>query len=221
MRPSENVADWERLDGESAKAYAAFCVYRDLGPGRSLAIAYGCWRRANGVAGSAVKAAGFWQQWSSAFGWVARAAAYDAHLDAEKRALRARLMLQLEQRRFEYELANQERLEQRVAKIEALLDKADKHPLTDVVQERDEPGADGRIVAIKTKIKGLGALSGYARLAKEANDTAAQAINGVRTEAGDGDGAEAESGSLNQTGNVFVWVPPADPEREEAPCDER
>lgn len=212
--------EWERLPAETARAYAAFVVYRDLGPGRSLAVAYGAWRRANGVAGDAAKAAGYWQEWSSTHGWVARAAAYDAHLDAEKRALRAQLMLQLEQRRFEYELRNQERLEARVAKIEALLDKADKHPLTDVVQEKAEPGADGKIVAIKTKVKGLGALSGYARLAKEANDTAAQAITGVRPVAPAAADAEPEAKGGRQ-GGEFVWVPPPDPEAAGDECDAR
>jgi hypothetical protein len=177
------------------------------------------WRRAQGATGDAAKAAGFWQEWSSAHHWVARAAAYDAHLDAERRGLREKLALELEQRRFEYELRNQERLEQRVAKIEALLDKADKHPLTDVVQEKAEPGADGRIASIKTKIKGLGALSGYARLAKEANDTAAQAITGVRPPTATPQ-AEAEAGAKgNRQGGEFVWVPPPDPEA--AKCDEK
>lgn len=209
-RAKHVALDWERRTGESARAYAAFCVYRDLGAARSLNLAYGEWRRAQGGSGDPAKAAGYWAEWSSGHEWVARAAAYDGHLEALRRAAREDALRRLEERRADYELKNQDRLELRVAKIEALLDKADKHPLTDVVQEKDAPGPDGKIVAIKTKIKGLGSLSGYARLAKEANDTAAQAINGVRpaareTDDGGGGGGPAARG-------VFEWVRPADPD---------
>ncbi len=31
---------WTRRPGETSAAYAAFCTYRDLGPGRSLDAAY-------------------------------------------------------------------------------------------------------------------------------------------------------------------------------------
>ena len=80
--------DWERRPGESARAYAAFCVYRDLGTGRSLNLAYAEWRRSLGFAGDAGKAAGYWAQWSSGFDWVARAEAYDVHLEQLRRAAR-------------------------------------------------------------------------------------------------------------------------------------
>ena len=61
---------FERQPNESEKAYAAFCCYRDLGSGRSLAKAaetyYGS--RAN-LAQVGV--------WSSKFSWVERARSYD------------------------------------------------------------------------------------------------------------------------------------------------
>lgn len=204
---------WERQPGESAKAFAAWCHYRDLGPGRSLALAYAEWRRGSGGSGDAAKAAGYWQEWSAKYEWVARAAAYDAHLEEIRRLAREDAIRTMEIRRLDFELKNQDRLEARVAKMEALLDKADKHPLTDVVQEKEEAGDRGRIKTIRTKIKGLGALSGYARLAAETNRTAAEAINGVRPVKKDAGTAESVR---KPGGGVFVWVKPADPEAAES-----
>jgi hypothetical protein len=51
---------WDRLDGESSKAYAAFRVYRDQGPNRSL----------EGMTSTAPR-------WSSRWDWVMRAALWD------------------------------------------------------------------------------------------------------------------------------------------------
>jgi hypothetical protein len=68
---------WERAKGESAKAYAAFCVYRDLGSERSLR------KMANeGECGANV---GQLERWSSRWKWVNRAAAYDDELDRQTR----------------------------------------------------------------------------------------------------------------------------------------
>jgi hypothetical protein len=62
---------WERQGGESAKAFEGFAAYRDLGPARSLA--------AVGQALGKTKAA--CEPWSSRWGWVERAAAWDDHAD--------------------------------------------------------------------------------------------------------------------------------------------
>lgn len=75
-RRVEPANPWDRLDGETAKAWAAFCAYRDLGPKRSIVQAY---RRATGNEGAA-QAPGRWNGWSSQFGWIERATLYDAHL---------------------------------------------------------------------------------------------------------------------------------------------
>lgn len=62
---------WERQEEETSKAYAAFCVYRDLGPERSLA-----------KAGAALgKNPGGLEEWSSKNDWVKRSAAWDDEQD--------------------------------------------------------------------------------------------------------------------------------------------
>ena len=78
---------WERMGDESAQAYAAFCLYRDLGAGRSLDRAYALHvERINAQGGrqlSANAAPGGWNRWCLENVWVERAAAYD--LDCERR----------------------------------------------------------------------------------------------------------------------------------------
>lgn len=62
---------WERQEGETTKAYAAFCVYRDLGSDRSLSKA----------AESLGKSKPMMEQWSSKYDWVKRAEAWDDEQD--------------------------------------------------------------------------------------------------------------------------------------------
>jgi hypothetical protein len=207
-RERKNVEIWERRPGESARAYAAFCVYRDLGTGRSLNLAYGEWRRSQGCAGDAAKAAGYWAEWSSGFAWVARAEAYDGHLEALKRAARESALRRLEERRLDFELKNQDRLEARVEKAEAILDKADRAPITDVTQDKAEPDAAGKIQTVRVKVKGI-SFAGYARLMKAIDDAARQAIVGVRPV--EDAGADAPAAGPATRGE-FVWVKPADPD---------
>lgn len=71
---------WERQPTDTAKSWAAFVVYRDLPAGtRSL----------EEVRQKLGNSSGYTRQlekWSAAHNWVARVAAYDAHLDAERLA---------------------------------------------------------------------------------------------------------------------------------------
>lgn len=62
---------WEQQPGESAPAFQAFAVYRDLGPGRSIRAA----GRSLGKARQTLEA------WASPHKWVSRASAWDGHLD--------------------------------------------------------------------------------------------------------------------------------------------
>ena len=66
---------WERQQDETSKAYAAFCIYRDLGPERSLQKA----------ADNLGKSRGLLEGWSSRFEWGKRTAAWDAEQDRQAR----------------------------------------------------------------------------------------------------------------------------------------
>ena len=69
MRP------WEIREGESSKAYAAFCAYLELGPKRSIDAAH----RASKGDQEDIKGRSWWLRWSTEYDWVARATSYDAH----------------------------------------------------------------------------------------------------------------------------------------------
>jgi hypothetical protein len=78
---------WERLPGESSRAYEAFCVYRDFGPERNIRrvveSALGG-QDGTGGQGKVKKRYGMWRAWSTQFRWRERAADYDQYLDRLK-----------------------------------------------------------------------------------------------------------------------------------------
>ena len=62
---------WERQPKESAKAYAAFCIYRDMGVQRALRkVTQALNKNLTTIA-----------EWSSKYDWVNRCAAWDAEVD--------------------------------------------------------------------------------------------------------------------------------------------
>jgi hypothetical protein len=87
--PHPPAAPWERQPGESARAFAAFCLYRDLPPAersldevcRRLAHDDGAalFRRSSGA--HPARRNGRVSAWSSSFQWVARAQAWDQEKD--------------------------------------------------------------------------------------------------------------------------------------------
>jgi hypothetical protein len=75
--------DWEQLPDESAQAYAAFCLFRDLPPsGRSLEKAYNVYlsakRGGQGKGKTKKSVPGRWTKWASDYDWQGRATAFDA-----------------------------------------------------------------------------------------------------------------------------------------------
>ena len=78
---------WERLPGESPKAFAAFCHFKDHGWERNIRKATDT--AGNGAAGKGSRY-GTWKHWSMKFQWMKRVGDYDqymerlARLDMEK-----------------------------------------------------------------------------------------------------------------------------------------
>jgi hypothetical protein len=77
---------WERLAGESGLAYAAFCAYRDYGPGRNIrkAVETALAEEAGTEKGKVEKRYRMWRAWATQFRWRERAADYDQYLDRLK-----------------------------------------------------------------------------------------------------------------------------------------
>jgi len=75
---AEERNEWERGEGETAKAYDAFREYRDLGSSRSLAKA----AERVGKSGRLVK------KWSRNHSWPARAQAYDEYMEKKRQGER-------------------------------------------------------------------------------------------------------------------------------------
>jgi len=66
---------WDRQPGESNPAYGAFCVYRDLGPQRSIAKACRELKKSKSTVAP----------WSAKFEWVERTKAWDDFCDRQQR----------------------------------------------------------------------------------------------------------------------------------------
>jgi hypothetical protein len=70
---------WDRIPGESRQAWAAFVLYRDMGPTRSHVR----------VAQESGKDVTLMHRWSVRWSWVDRCDAYDVEQDRRKRAAQA------------------------------------------------------------------------------------------------------------------------------------
>jgi len=101
---------WEKQKNESNKAYHIFCIYRDLGPDRSLDKT----RQKLG------KPAGYtrWMHtWSSKYDWVTRAQAYDDYLERKKREEKEKAILEMAERHARLAMAFQQRVAERLREI--------------------------------------------------------------------------------------------------------
>jgi hypothetical protein len=74
---------WEKLAGETSNAYAAFCVFRDLGAERSIRKAV---EAAESDKGKREKRYRVFRNWSTENRWKERAADYDRYLEQLKQA---------------------------------------------------------------------------------------------------------------------------------------
>jgi len=101
---------WQRIQGETFKAYEGFELYRQLGPARSLQVAWEQYftrpgtRRQRGDR-EVTRFPGYWARWSTRWRWLERAMAWDEEVAALARdqeldrELKARVAEQEEDRR--------------------------------------------------------------------------------------------------------------------------
>jgi hypothetical protein len=84
------VLPWEQLPGESSKAYAAFCLYRDQGLSRSMEATSRVYHSHSAQLGSETAtgrrrgASGQIRLWAERWNWSARARAWDQELERVK-----------------------------------------------------------------------------------------------------------------------------------------
>jgi len=78
MMPYES---WEQLTGESSKAFAAFCAFRDCGAERSIRKAVDETEKDEAVR---TKRYNVWRNWATQYHWRERAADYDRYMEKLK-----------------------------------------------------------------------------------------------------------------------------------------
>ena len=74
---------WERINGESAPAYSAFCVFRDLGTERNIRKAVETVEKDTELQGKKYRV---WRNYSMQYKWQERTADYDRYLERLKQA---------------------------------------------------------------------------------------------------------------------------------------
>lgn len=109
MPKRSDVKPWERQEGESAKAFEAFTIYAGLGADRSL----------RAVAQQLGKSKTLMDRWSSTYGWVARAAEYDADLQRKAHAEAVKKARKMNDRHIGIALKMQEKALEALAKTPA------------------------------------------------------------------------------------------------------
>jgi len=95
----EGKQAWDRQPGESSKAYAHFCLYRDMGVSRSI-------RQMPSVSGctSVVRQL---NRWSSKWRWVERCQRYDDHAERQLRLQQEKERLEMHKRHAKIALLGQ------------------------------------------------------------------------------------------------------------------
>jgi hypothetical protein len=88
---------WERQHGERSKAFRLFCLYRDIGPGRTVDKALDAWAAEGGDKCSQ----GQGERYCSLYKWVSRAAAYDDYIDKVHCDQRDRDIIEMNKRQGE------------------------------------------------------------------------------------------------------------------------
>ncbi|HLN31951.1 MAG TPA: hypothetical protein VK395_29740 [Gemmataceae bacterium] len=114
---------WDRLPGESAKAFAAFCLYRDLGTRRSLDEASRRYHGSNrqDSAGdqqrSGSRSSGSIRGWAQRWNWRARAEALDEEQEQVQAAERRAAATEMNERHAQTALLFQDKAIERLRQL--------------------------------------------------------------------------------------------------------
>jgi hypothetical protein len=109
----EQKREWDRQPGESSKAYAHFCLYRDMGVGRSL--------RQMEKLDNCTSQLRQLMRWSAVWLWVERCEKYDDHLEYQDRLRQEKERRQMRERHAKIAVLGQNIV---VREMESLLAKA-------------------------------------------------------------------------------------------------
>jgi len=138
---------WERQNDEGSKAYAAFCVYRDLGPERSLEKV-----RQNLDKPRTKKSLG---DLSVKYNWVKRAQAYDDYMEGKKREKKEKEILEMADRHVKLAKAFQQKIAQALQQIDpAQLSPSDMAKWLDVATKLERLSIGEPIEIGKQEVQG-------------------------------------------------------------------
>jgi hypothetical protein len=117
------AAPWDQQAGESAKAYAAFCLYRDLGPQRSLDEASRRYHQPAGQEGPQPpskrlrRASGTIRRWAQRWDWQTRARAWDQEIERLKQVQQQAAVKEMNQRHAKESLMLQNKAVERLHQL--------------------------------------------------------------------------------------------------------
>lgn len=150
MEGSEAIVNiWEKSDDESAKAYHAFCVYRDMSPfERSYQ------KVADVVYGKESGNVRQIERWGSKFAWVARVDAWDSHQRQQITELRDEMKQDLTRTQFD----DLKKLRSKC--IDILVNfNIDEYKEIDTIDDPDRPGTPMRVVEHSVRVYDLKTLA--------------------------------------------------------------
>jgi Mg-chelatase subunit ChlI len=99
---------WDRRSNETSKAYAAFTIYRDMGPERSIAL----------VAEECRKNISLMNRWSQRHQWVSRVHDYEAHLEKVAQASREKEIADMRKRHVTLGMALQSKAAEKLKALD-------------------------------------------------------------------------------------------------------
>jgi len=103
---------WERQLGESARAFHAFTLYRDMGHERSVSKVAQIYRPGRNLRS-------LMSRWCTKYDWVKRAEAYDDHMDALSRKQAEKEVKEMQKRHVTLSLLLQKKAAEKLKDLQA------------------------------------------------------------------------------------------------------